>query len=60
VETSVRLAESGLWRRHEQHLERLRRAAEPVLGTVRRPLPVVDDDGWARAGWCARTSTARR
>ncbi len=46
VETSVRLAESGLWRRHEQHLERLRRSAEPVLGTVRGPLLVVDDDGW--------------
>ncbi len=46
VETSVRLAEGGLWRRHGQHLERLRRSAEPVLGTVRGPLLVVDDDGW--------------
>ncbi|MGY1694252.1 MULTISPECIES: transcriptional regulator [unclassified Geodermatophilus] len=55
VETSVRLAESGLWRRHEQHLDRLRRSAEPVLGTVRGPLLVVDDDGWvaARSGIAA-------
>jgi hypothetical protein len=55
VETSVRLAESGLWRRHEQHLDRLRRSAEPVLATVRGPLLVVDDDGWvaARAGVAA-------
>jgi hypothetical protein len=55
VETSVRLAESGLWRRHEQRLERLRRSAGPVLGTVRGPLLVVDDDGWvaARAGVAA-------
>jgi hypothetical protein len=55
VETSVRLAESGLWRRHEQHLERLRRSAEPLLGTVRGPLLVVDDDGWValRSGLAA-------
>ncbi len=55
VETSVRLAEAGLWRRHEQHLERLRRSAEPVLGTARGPLLVVDDDGWvaARSGIAA-------
>ncbi|MGY1605605.1 GAF domain-containing protein [Geodermatophilus sp. SYSU D00700] len=55
VETSVRLAETGLWRRHEQHLDRLRRAAEPVLGTVRGPVLVVDDDGWvaARSGIAA-------
>lgn len=46
VETSVRLAESGLWRVHEQRLERLRRTAEPVLGGVGEPLLVVDDDGW--------------
>ncbi len=60
VETSVRLAESGLWRRHEQHLERLRRAAEPVLGTVRGPLLVVDDDGWValRSGLAAGTRVA--
>ena len=55
VETSVRLAETGLWRRHEQHLDRLRRAAEPVLGTVRGPLLLVDDEGWvaARSGVAA-------
>ncbi|TWH21736.1 GAF domain-containing protein [Prauserella rugosa] len=46
VETSVRLAESGLWRLHEQRLERLRRSAEPVLGGTAEPLLVVDDDGW--------------
>ncbi|WP_255375826.1 GAF domain-containing protein [Saccharomonospora sp. CUA-673] len=46
VETSVRLAETSLWRLHEQRLERLRRSAEPVLGGTAEPLLVVDDDGW--------------
>ncbi|MGR7026963.1 GAF domain-containing protein [Geodermatophilus sp. URMC 62] len=46
VETSVRLAESRLARRHEQRLERLRRSADPVLTGVRGPLLLVDDDGW--------------
>ncbi len=60
VETSVRLAETGLWRRHEQRLDRLRRSAEPVLGTVGGPLLVVDDDGWvaARSGVAAGARVA--
>ncbi|WP_336027082.1 GAF domain-containing protein [Geodermatophilus sp. FMUSA9-8] len=60
VETSVRLAETGLWRRHEQHLDRLRRAAGPVLGTARGPLLLVDDDGWvaARSGVAAGARVA--
>lgn len=60
VETSVRLAESGLRRLHEQHLERLRRSAEPVLGGVGEPLLVVDDDGWVamRSGIAAGARVA--
>jgi hypothetical protein len=46
VETAVKLAESRLWRHHEQRLEQLRRSAHGVLATVRGPLLVVDDDGW--------------
>jgi hypothetical protein len=46
VETARRLAESQLWRRHEQQLGRIRRAAAPVLARVGGPALVVDDDGW--------------
>ena len=56
VESSVRLAEAGLWRHHEGRLERLRRSAEPVLAGVSGPLLVVDDHGWVahHAGIAAR------
>ena len=37
VETAVRLAESRLWRHHEQRLERLRQSARAVLATRPRP-----------------------
>jgi hypothetical protein len=46
VETSVKLAESRLWRHHEQRLERLRQSARGVLATVHGPLLLVDDHGW--------------
>jgi hypothetical protein len=46
VETARRLAESQLWRLHEQRLERIRRSAAPVLARVAGPAVVVDDDGW--------------
>jgi hypothetical protein len=46
VETSVRLAESQLWRHHERRLERLRQSARGVLAAVHGPLLLVDDDGW--------------
>jgi hypothetical protein len=46
VETAVKLAESRLWRHHEQRLERLRRSARGVLATVHGPLLLVDDHGW--------------
>ncbi|HEV7210588.1 MAG TPA: GAF domain-containing protein [Blastococcus sp.] len=46
VETAVRLAESQLWRHHEQRLERLRQSARGVLAGVRGPLLLVDDQGW--------------
>lgn len=46
VETAVRLAESQLWRHHEERLEHLRRSAEHVLATVSGPVLVVDDHGW--------------
>jgi hypothetical protein len=46
VETARRLAESLLWRRHEQQLERIRQSAAPVLAGVGGPALVVDDDGW--------------
>jgi len=46
VETAVKLAESRLWRHHEQRLERLRQAARGVLATVPGPLLLVDDHGW--------------
>jgi hypothetical protein len=46
VETAVKLAESQLWRHHEQRLERLRQSARGVLAAVHGPLLLVDDDGW--------------
>ena len=46
VETAVRLAESRLWRHHEQRLERLRQSARGVLSGVHGPLLLVDDHGW--------------
>ena len=46
VETAVKLAESRLWRHHEQRLERLRQSARGVLATVHGPLLLVDDHGW--------------
>jgi hypothetical protein len=46
VETGVRLAESTLWRRHEQRLARLRRAAAPLLSTLDGPMLLVDEHGW--------------
>jgi hypothetical protein len=46
VETGRRLAESELWRHHQQRLDRLRRTAEPVLAAASGPALLVDDDGW--------------
>lgn len=46
VDTSVRLAESQLWRRHEQRLDQLRTSAAPLLASVSGPLLLVDDHGW--------------
>ena len=46
VETAVKLAESRLWRHHEQRLERLRQSARGVLAPVHGPLLLVDDHGW--------------
>ncbi|QYJ05237.1 GAF domain-containing protein [Nocardioides panacisoli] len=49
VTTAVRLAEAQLWRRHEERLDDLRRAAAPLLGGANGPLLVVDDHGWVAA-----------
>ncbi len=46
VDTATKLAESQLWRHHEQSLHRLRRSAEHVIATTSGPLLLVDDDGW--------------
>ena len=46
VETGVRLAESQLRRHHEDRLERLRRAAAPLIATQSGPMLLVDDNGW--------------
>ena len=46
VETAVRLAESLLWRHHQERLERLRTSVEHVLSGVRGPVLLVDDHGW--------------
>ena len=56
VETAVKLAESRLWRHHEQRLERLRQSARGVLAAVHGPLLLVDDHGWVahRSGIAVR------
>jgi hypothetical protein len=46
VETAVKLAESRLWRHHEQRLERLRQSTRGLLAGVSGPLLLVDDHGW--------------
>ncbi len=46
VETGRRLAESELWRHHQQGLDKLRKTAEPVVAGVGGPALLVDDDGW--------------
>lgn len=46
VETAVRMAESQLWRHHEQRLERLRIAAAPALASTAGPALLVDEHGW--------------
>lgn len=46
VESAVRLAEGRLVDVHREHLDRLRRTAEPLLGGSSGPLLVVDDLGW--------------
>jgi hypothetical protein len=60
VDTAVRLAESQLWRHHEDRLDRLRRSAEHVLATVQGPALVVDDHGWVahQSGISARDRIA--
>jgi hypothetical protein len=46
VESAVRLAEGRLAGLHRDHLDRLRRTAEPLLAGTAGPLLVVDDLGW--------------
>ncbi|TIC80613.1 GAF domain-containing protein [Nocardioides sp. GY 10113] len=46
VESAVRLAEAKLLRLHADHLELLRRHAEPLLAGSSGPALVVDDLGW--------------
>lgn len=46
VESAVRLAEGRLAEHHRQHLERLRRTAEPLVAGVSGPVLVVDQLGW--------------
>ena len=46
VESAVRLAEVRIRQRHQDHLEQLRRTAEPLLAGASGPLLVVDDLGW--------------
>jgi hypothetical protein len=60
VGTSAKLAESRLWRHHQEGLERLRRSAEHVLATTSGPLLLVDDHGWVahHAGVAARDRIA--
>lgn len=59
VETGRRLAESQLWRHHQERLDRLRRTAEPVLAG---PALLVDDDGWVAhaVGIAAGSGSPRR
>lgn len=49
VSAAARIAEASLWRRHSMRLERLRRAAQPLLAGVQGPVLVVDDHGWVAA-----------
>lgn len=56
VRTAVRLAESGLWTRHESRLDALRAVAAPLLSGLRGPALVVDGHGWVAAA----TGTAVR
>lgn len=46
VQSAVRLAEARLWRLHQDRLDHLRRATEPLLFAQSGPLLVVDDHGW--------------
>ncbi|GAA4807998.1 helix-turn-helix domain-containing protein [Tomitella cavernea] len=46
VETAVRLAESQLWRHHEQRLEQLRSSAAAALAGRSGPALLVDTEGW--------------
>ncbi|GAB6858480.1 GAF domain-containing protein [Microbacterium xylanilyticum] len=46
VSASASLAEARLWRRHGEHLERLRTAVQPLLAAANEPVLVVDDHGW--------------
>jgi len=48
VETGRRLAEAQIWRWHQQRLDRLRQAGEPLLAAG--PALVVDEHGWVAAG----------
>ncbi|PXY24726.1 helix-turn-helix domain-containing protein [Prauserella muralis] len=50
VEAGRRLAESELWRSHQQRLDRLRQQAEPLLAGTAGPALVVDDNGWVAHG----------
>jgi hypothetical protein len=47
--TAARLAESVLWRPHEERLDRLRTIGVPLLATFHEPAVVVDDQGWVAA-----------
>lgn len=49
VSTAVRLAEAGLWRRHEARLDMLRTIGSPMLARTSGPGLVVDDHGWVAA-----------
>ena len=49
VDTAIRLAEAGLWRRHEGKLDALRTLGAPMLAAVNGPGLVVDDHGWVAA-----------
>lgn len=46
VESAVLLAQSRLWQRHQQALERLRVSAAAAVAGAGGPALVVDDNGW--------------
>lgn len=46
VDSAVRLAQTALWQRHQQQLQRLRDGAGHLIATARGPLLLVDDHGW--------------